>query len=97
MDALYNDLVSAYKLAKPGIKHSDTDDYVKEHFDTIKNKPNATELGKAKITEWKRSSLKASLLCFWENVKKHKIINLELNAPSSGLTEEIRIMSSLPQ
>ena len=70
MDALYNDLVSAYKLAKPGIKHSDTDDYVKEYFDTIKNKPNATELGKAKITEWKRSSLKASLLCFWENVKK---------------------------
>ena len=54
MGALQNDLVSVYKLAKPGIKHSDGDKYVKEQFDTIKKKPSATELGKAKITEWMR-------------------------------------------
>lgn len=43
------------KLAKPRIKHSDAD--VKECFDTIKKKSDATELGKANITEWRRSSL----------------------------------------
>ena len=98
MDALYNDLVSAYKLAKPGIKHPDAGKYVKQYFDTIKKKPNATKLGKVKITEWKRSSSKrkASLLYFWKNVQKHKIIILESNAQSFGPTEEIRTKLSLP-
>ena len=48
MDALYSDLVSAYKLAKSGIKHSDADKYVKEYFDIIKKNPNAKEPGKVK-------------------------------------------------
>ena len=40
-NALYNDLVSAYKLAKPDVKHSEADKFVKEYFDSIKKEPNA--------------------------------------------------------
>ena len=58
MGVLHNDLLSAYKLAKPCIKHSDVDKYVKEYFDTIKKKPSAAELGNSKSTEWKRLYLK---------------------------------------
>ena len=35
-NALYNDLISAYKLAKPGVKQSEADKFFKEYFDTIK-------------------------------------------------------------
>lgn len=58
MGVFHNDLLSAYKLAKPGIKHSDADKYVKKYFDTFKKKPGATELGRFKSTEWKRLYLK---------------------------------------
>ena len=47
MDVLYNDFVSAFNLEKPGTKPSDTDQYVKEYFDTISKKTNSTEMGKA--------------------------------------------------
>ena len=46
---LNNDLVSGYKLAKCGIKHFDSFKFVEEYFNTMKKKPNAIKLGKAKL------------------------------------------------
>lgn len=46
MDVLYNDLVSDFNLEKPDTKPSDANQYLKEYFDTIPKKTNATKLGK---------------------------------------------------
>lgn len=95
--ALYNDLVSAYKLAKPGIKHSAADKYVKEYYNSIKKEPNALELGKSKVAEWKCCSLKrkSNLFSYWDNLNKHKQSS-EANAKSaSDATEEIEVDTPL--
>ena len=51
-------------------------------------------MGKAKITDWFNFEKESQFIILLEKCKETQ--NLESNAPSSGLKEEIRIMSSLP-
>ena len=47
----FNLLVKTFKQANANLAHKKTQKRVKEHYDTIKNKPDVEKLAQEKITE----------------------------------------------